>query len=300
MYAETLYGRSAGARGQKVLAGESRVLRSSSVWPLQLSSNGFSDTRARVGPSEPDRQAPQAEAGGPSGAGPEANHKACPAITLASEASPRSGLSEILEHRPQDNDARRRQARPRRRERWKRLQGKADPRKPVFIDEIWMKTNMSPSYGSSPKGHRARGLAPSAIGTPRTFIAALRHDRVDALGSWTDRPKAPPPNLRRNPAGPDAQPRRHRHHGQQQPQNRSGARCAAGRGAGAHLLFLPPSSPDLKLTEQVLAKLKPFLWTDQPRTRDDLRKNIGSILKTFGPEECANDLANSGYAAVQN
>ena len=75
---------------------------------------------------------------------------------------------------------------------------------------------------------------------------------------------------------------------------------AAARGAGARLLFLPPCSPDLKLTEQVLAKLKPFLRTDQPRTRDDLWKNIGSILKTFGPEERANDLANSGYAAVQN
>ena len=48
----------------------------------------------------------------------------------------------------------------RRRERWKRLQGKAGPRKPVFIDEIWMKTSMSPSYGLSPKGHRVRGSAP--------------------------------------------------------------------------------------------------------------------------------------------
>ena len=75
---------------------------------------------------------------------------------------------------------------------------------------------------------------------------------------------------------------------------------AATRGAGARLLFLPPCSPDLKPTEQVLAELKPFLRTDQPRIQDDLRKNIGSILKTFGPEECANDLANSEYEAVQN
>lgn len=75
---------------------------------------------------------------------------------------------------------------------------------------------------------------------------------------------------------------------------------AATRSAGTHLLLLPHCSPDLEPTGQVFAKLKPFLRTDQPRTRDDLRKNIGSILKTFGPEERANDLANSGYAAVQN
>ena len=40
----------------------------------------------------------------------------------------------------------------RRRERWKRFQGRADPRKRVFIDETWMKTNMSPKHGWGPNG----------------------------------------------------------------------------------------------------------------------------------------------------
>ena len=48
----------------------------------------------------------------------------------------------------------------RRRGRWKRLRDKADPCKPVFIDETWMKTNMSLSRGWSPKGHKVRGPAP--------------------------------------------------------------------------------------------------------------------------------------------
>ena len=74
---------------------------------------------------------------------------------------------------------------------------------------------------------------------------------------------------------------------------------AAIRDAGAHLLFLPPCSPDLNPIEQVFAKLKHFLRKDQPRTRDDLWKNIGLILKRFEPEECTNYLANSGYGVLQ-
>ena len=74
---------------------------------------------------------------------------------------------------------------------------------------------------------------------------------------------------------------------------------AAIRGAGARLLFLPPCSPDLNPIEQAVAKLKHFLRKDQPRNRDDLWKNVGSILEKFTPEECSNYLANSGYAVGQ-
>ena len=42
------------------------------------------------------------------------------------------------------------------------------------------------------------------------------------------------------------------------------------RGAGAHLLFLPPYSPDLNPIEQAFAKLKHILRKDPSRNRDDL------------------------------
>ena len=71
------------------------------------------------------------------------------------------------------------------------------------------------------------------------------------------------------------------------------------RGAGVHLLFLPPCSPDLNPIEQAFAKLKHFLRKDQPRSRDDLWKNVGSILEKFTPQVCSNYLANSGYAVGQ-
>ena len=71
------------------------------------------------------------------------------------------------------------------------------------------------------------------------------------------------------------------------------------RGAGAHLLFLSPCSPDLDPIEQAFAEFKHFLRKVQSRNQDDLWKNVGSILEKFTPDECANDLVNSGYAVGQ-
>ena len=133
-----------------------------------------------------------------------------------------------------------------------------------------------------------------------TFMAALRQDRIDA--PWVlDGParRRRLPGLCRNPAGSDARSRRHRRHGHSgQPQDRCGARRDPGC-AGARLLFLPPCSPDPDPIEQAFAKLKHFLRKDQPRSRDDLWKNVGSILEKFTPEECSNYLANSGCAVGQ-
>jgi hypothetical protein len=54
----------------------------------------------------------------------------------------------------------------RKRDRWKAHQGRVDPRRLVFIDETWAKTNMAPLRGWGPKGQRLRDKAPSAIGKP--------------------------------------------------------------------------------------------------------------------------------------
>lgn len=55
----------------------------------------------------------------------------------------------------------------RRRDRWQRHQGRIDPTRLVFIDEIWMKTNMAPLRGRAPKGERLPGARhPSGTGTP--------------------------------------------------------------------------------------------------------------------------------------
>ena len=70
------------------------------------------------------------------------------------------------------------------------------------------------------------------------------------------------------------------------------------RAAGAKLFFLPRYSPDLNPIEQVFAKLKTLLRKTDPRTIEATWRNIGDLLDRFTPQECANYLANAGYAST--
>ena len=79
----------------------------------------------------------------------------------------------------------------RRRARWKAHQGRIAPGRLVFIDETWVKTNMAPLRGWGPRGKRLKAHAPYGHWKTLTFIAALRHDRIDAHpGSSTGRSTA--------------------------------------------------------------------------------------------------------------
>jgi transposase len=71
------------------------------------------------------------------------------------------------------------------------------------------------------------------------------------------------------------------------------------QGAGARLWFLPPYSPDLNPIEQAFAKIKPWMRTAQKRTVDDTWRYLGCLIQTIPPTECANYLANPGYASVK-
>ena len=64
--------------------------------------------------------------------------------------------------------------------------------------------------------------------------------------------------------------------------------------AGAHVMLLPPYSPDLNPIEQAFAKLKAGLCKAAARTRSALWDTIGQLLDAFSPSECQNYLANSG------
>src|SRR5271155_2781267 len=68
----------------------------------------------------------------------------------------------------------------RRREQWRKYQGRIDPKRLVFIDETWTKTNMAPLRGWGPRGCRMKGKAPFGRWKTMTFIAALRHDSIGA------------------------------------------------------------------------------------------------------------------------
>ncbi len=70
------------------------------------------------------------------------------------------------------------------------------------------------------------------------------------------------------------------------------------RATGAHLLFLPPYSPDLNPIEQVFAKLKHLMRDAEPRTIEATWRKAGDLLDLFSEKECANYLRNSGYVSV--
>jgi transposase len=68
---------------------------------------------------------------------------------------------------------------------------------------------------------------------------------------------------------------------------------------GATLRYLPPYSPDFNPIERFFAKLKALLRKAAHRTVDALWMQIGKLLDTVTPEECANYFIASGYVNTE-
>jgi putative transposase len=183
----------------------------------------------------------------------------------------------------------------RRRAQWVLYQGRIDPARLVFIDETWTKTSMAPLRGWAPVGQRIKAKVPHGHWKTMTFLAALRHDRVEA--PWlidgpingerfrlyvaqvlTPTLKAGDIVVMDNLGSHKGKAVRH-----------------AIRQTGARLFFLPKYSPDLNPIEQLFAKLKHWLRKAARRSVDTVCDAIGDILDRVTPDECANYFANSGY-----
>ncbi len=65
--------------------------------------------------------------------------------------------------------------------------------------------------------------------------------------------------------------------------------------AGAHLVFLPPYSPDLNPIEMVFAKIKQCLRSLACRTRDALWQAMQSVLDQVTPTDAINCYRHCGY-----
>ena len=172
-----------------------------------------------------------------------------------------------------------------------------DPRRLVFIDETWTKTNMAPIRGWAPRGQRLHAKVPHGHWKTLTFVAALRCDRIDAPSVF-DGPINAITFLAyvKQQLVPTLRPRDivildnlGSHKGQ--------AVRAAIRAAGARLVFLPPYSPDLNPIEQVFAKLKHLMRQAAERSVEATWRRSGELLNRFLPDECNRYLQNSGYAS---
>jgi transposase len=174
-----------------------------------------------------------------------------------------------------------------------------DPSRLVFIDETWTKTNMAPLRGWGRRGERLRAKAPYGHWNTMTFVAALRHDRIDA--PWLiDRPmngtifRSYVENVLRPTLQPDnitIMDNLGSHRGR--------AVRAAIRQSGAKLFLLPKYSPDLNPIEQVFATLKHLLRKAAARSREAVCATIGELLTTYTPDECAAYVKNSGHGPTQ-
>jgi transposase len=185
----------------------------------------------------------------------------------------------------------------RRRTQWKKYQGRLDPRRLVFIDETWAKTNMTRQRGRCQRGKRLVAKVPQGRWRTLTFLAALRCNRIEApcvidgpingLSFLAYVEQVLLPTLSVGDIVIMDNLGSHK---------RQAIRRLI-RAAGAKLFFLPPYSPDLNPIEQVFAKLKTLLRKADERTVEATWRRIGSLLDCFTPAECANYLKNSGYAS---
>ncbi len=166
----------------------------------------------------------------------------------------------------------------------------------MFIDETWVKTNMTPIRGWAPRGERLIARTPFGKWRTLTFLAALRIDRIDApllldgpingikFRAYVE--QALVPTLR--PGDFVVIDNLGSHRG-----DAIGLAIAK---AGARLLFLPPYSPDLNPIEQLFSKLKTLLRKLNARTEEQVLNGIAKVLDAFTTAECANYFRHAGYA----
>jgi transposase len=183
----------------------------------------------------------------------------------------------------------------RKRAQWTKYRSRIEPERLVFIDETWTKTNMEPLRGWAPRGVRLTAKVPHGHWQTMTFLAALRHDRIDApwllegpidgesFRTYVERVLLPTLGTTDIVIWDNLG------------SHKSKAVRSLIRSVGAKLFFLPKYSPDLNPIEQVFAKLKHLLRKEQARTTDTVCEAIGRHLQAFTPQECTNYFKNAGY-----
>ena len=159
---------------------------------------------------------------------------------------------------------------------------------------------MAPLSGWGERGKRLRGFAPHGKWRTMTFLAALRCDGLTApyvldgpingtfFKAWVEQQLVqtlrPRDIVIMDNLG----------------SHKARAIRRAIRAAGATLFYLPPYSPDLNPIEQTFAKIKHWMRRAQERTIEETWLQIGRLIETITPIECANYIQNAGYASVKN
>ena len=165
----------------------------------------------------------------------------------------------------------------------------------MSIPSLWCSLTKPGSRRTWPRGQRLKAKLPHRRWTTMTFLAARRHDRVEA--PWlVDGPingerfrlyveqvltptLCPTDIVVMNNLG----------------SHNSKAVRRAIHATGAKLFLLPKYSPDLKPIEMLFAKLKHWRRHAQGRSLEAICHALAETLKTITAAECRNYFVQTGY-----
>ena len=154
---------------------------------------------------------------------------------------------------------------------------------------------MARRYGRAPRGERCRIAVPHGHYKTTTITAALRTTGLTATALFDGATNGERfRDYITNVLAPVLKP------GDIVILDNLGAHKVAGvreavAAVGAHVLYLPPYSPDFNPIEQAFAKLKALLRSAAARTVTDLHAAIQRAWTRFTPQECRNYIAAAGY-----
>jgi transposase len=165
----------------------------------------------------------------------------------------------------------------------------------VFLDETWVKSNMTPAYGWGPTSERVVESVPQGHWKTITFVGALRASGLvaplvvdGAMNGELFRAYVQQHLVQVLKPGDIVVM-----------DNLSAHKVAGVADAihrvGAELVYLPPYSPDLNPIEQVFAKAKAEIRKRKPRTITQTETLCGDALDWFSPHECQNYFRHAGY-----
>jgi transposase len=183
-----------------------------------------------------------------------------------------------------------------RRAEWLLWQVGIDPRRLIFIDETWAKTNMTRLRGRCLRGRRLVDKTPHGHWKTSTLIGALDRKglrcsavvdgpvNADVFAAFVEQVLVP--ELRPEDIVVMDNLSSHK-----SPRIRKAIQAR-----GATLIYLPPYSPDLNPIEMIFSKIKQTLRGLALRTQDALWASMQSVLDRVTPSDAANCFTHCGYS----
>ncbi len=182
-----------------------------------------------------------------------------------------------------------------RRVEWRSWSRDMDPRRLIFIDETWAKTNMTRLRGRAPRGERLVDKTPHGHWKTTTLIAALGIEGMqcsavvdgavngDVFEAFVEQVLVP----QLKPGDIVVMDNLSSH-------KRSRIRELI-ESRHAALKYLPPYSPDLNPIEMVFSKIKQLLRTLACRTKTTLWQSMQAVLDAVTTADATNCFRHAGY-----